>query len=211
MAKKPKESENPNMELWNEVCESDPAQLKKVSMRGGFISIDAHSQVKAVTEAFGACGEGWKFDTYEIETSGEFFLVKVLAYRRLSDRWSEPIVQYGCQKWGTGPTAADTPKKAVTDGLTKCFSYWGFNADVFMGEWDKRDLEGEQKKAARATLSKTDAQEQVALMKEFNELIETVPEDVQEKAQKFIKDNPTLAGIQKAIAKLKASTKDSEA
>ena len=215
---------NDNMKLWDEVCVSDPAQLKKVSMRGGFISIDAHSQVKAVTEAFGACGEGWKFETEEIVTEGDYFMVKVSVFRKLKytasevelmgatiPLWSAPVVQYGCQKWGTGPTAQDTPKKAVTDGLTKCFSYWGFNADVFMGEWDKRDLDKEQAVAARATLTKSDANKQIALMKEFNELVEDAPEEVQVKARKFIEDNPTNVGIEKAINRLKAVDKASEA
>ena len=30
----------------------------------------------------------------------------------------------------------DAAKKAVTDGLTKCVSYIGFNADVFLGRFD---------------------------------------------------------------------------
>jgi len=198
------------MELWDKVCVSDPAQLKKVTMRGGFISIDAHSQVKAVTEAFGPAGEGWKFEVEEIQSNPEFFLVKVSVFRAIVNpkadtrgAWAEPIVQYGCEKWGTGPTAKDTPKKAVTDGLTKCFSYWGFNADVFMGEWDKKDLEKEQRKAS-ATLSKPDQNKMIALMKEFNELVPGAPEDIQTKARKFVEDNPTIKGVEKAIERLKA-------
>jgi hypothetical protein len=30
----------------------------------------------------------------------------------------------------------DAPKMSVTDGLTKALSHLGFNADVFLGEYD---------------------------------------------------------------------------
>ena len=30
----------------------------------------------------------------------------------------------------------DCMKKATTDGLTKCLTYLGFNADVFLGKFD---------------------------------------------------------------------------
>ena len=47
------------------------------------------------------------------------------------------IVQFGQKRLNSskGPDE-DAVKKAVTDGLTKCLSYLGFNADVFLGKFD---------------------------------------------------------------------------
>ena len=48
-----------NMEIWEKVCKTDPANTKKVDTRGGFTSVCAQSQVKAATALFGAYGFGW--------------------------------------------------------------------------------------------------------------------------------------------------------
>lgn len=197
-------TENNNMKLWDEVCTSNPCQLKKVTMRGGFISIDAHSQVKRVTEMFGKMGTLWRAKPIPQESPEGFHLVLVeFGHRQSEDKEWSFIYQYGCAEWKT--SRKDTPKIAMTDGLTKCISYLGFNADVFMGEWDKVNLENEQKKSANKVQSETDVQKQIGLMKEFNDLIEVVSEEVEQKAKKFIDENPTLAGLEKAIAKLRAS------
>jgi hypothetical protein len=51
-----------NLSVWNKVEKTNPLYAKKVSMRGGFTSIDAHSQVKAATEQFGPIGIGWGYE-----------------------------------------------------------------------------------------------------------------------------------------------------
>ncbi len=129
--------ENKNMELWNKVCETDPANTKHVAQRGGFTAIGAHSQIKAATEQFGPVGEGWWWVT-EDQVQGDLFIVKVQLFR--PDH--RPVVQYGCAEMnpkrrdGSTYLDSDAPKKATTDGLTKCLSYLGFNADIFLGKWD---------------------------------------------------------------------------
>ena len=47
------------------------------------------------------------------------------------------IEQYGQKHLGRDDRPdEDAYKKCVTDGITKCLSYLGFNADVFLGKFD---------------------------------------------------------------------------
>ena len=123
-----------NMKLWNSVCVTDPSHTKKVNQRGGFTAIDAHYQIQEMTRAFGPIGIGWGYDfTYEF-FNGMIF-AKVVVWHS-GDR-SQTVTQMGCKSLGKADRPdEDAAKKAVTDGLTKCVSYIGFNADVFLGRFD---------------------------------------------------------------------------
>ena len=48
-----------NMELWEQVCTTDPDITKKVNTRGGFTAIDAQAQIKRATELWGPYGSEW--------------------------------------------------------------------------------------------------------------------------------------------------------
>jgi len=133
-----------NMELWNSVEKSSPYQLSKITFGRGFISINAHSQVKKATEVFGVMGEGWKVEGEIVgNTPEDFCIIQVNAFRKVEGGWSAPVTQFGCAEWKSakGKMDVDAPKKAMTDGMTKCLSYWGMNADVFLSEWDNKDID----------------------------------------------------------------------
>ena len=49
---------------------------------------------------------------------------------------TQTVKQVGQKSLGAQKPDEDAVKKAVTDGLTKCLSYLGFNADVFLGLFD---------------------------------------------------------------------------
>ena len=145
------------MTLWKSVEKSSPSQLKAVAFGRKFVSIDAHSQIKRATEVFGVIGQGWKFECEILDNTPEnLCIVKVLVYINIEGRdsqksplsyWSDPVMQYGSGEWKSkkGHVDPDAPKKATTDGLTKCLSYLGMNADVFMGQWDNRDIDKEKR------------------------------------------------------------------
>jgi len=131
---------NPKMELWNRLCRTDPAKTKQVSRGGGrkFTAIDAHSQVMRATEEWGPCGGDWKFDFEWIDTPDLWVAEVTLCYPSgVPTRPPCCVKHVGTakreNKWGVDD---DAPKKAITDGLTKCLSYTGMNADVFLGLFD---------------------------------------------------------------------------
>lgn len=122
-----------NMELWDRVKRTDPAHTKRVEQRGGFTAIDAHSQIEAATREFGPAGGLWWWNAIPTMIN-DLVVMRVELHHPHGEH---PIVQYGCKALVNGSRADDDAyKKAVTDGLTKCLSYLGFNADVFLGKFD---------------------------------------------------------------------------
>jgi hypothetical protein len=121
------------MTLWNNVCKTDPAHTKHVGQRGGFTAIDAMYQVQCATEQFGPAGIGWGWEFELIFPPNDSILAKVTVWHGKKD---QTVSQVGQKKLGGERIDEDAAKKAVTDGLTKCLSYLGFNADVFLGKFD---------------------------------------------------------------------------
>ena len=128
-----------NMQLWDEVCETDPNHTKVVDFGRKFTAIDAHYQIRRATEIFGPVGIGWGYNCeYRFI---ENFVICELCFWHGSSRHFGPIA--GCASFRrlkdgilTGPFDEDAPKKAMTDALTKALSHLGFNADVFEGLFD---------------------------------------------------------------------------
>lgn len=131
-----------NLELWNTVSTSDPKYLKPVSFGSRtFTAIDPMYQVKKATEAFGAVGYGWGWDSDNRMincSNGDIAIIAdVTLWTGNREHTFGPFP--GCRKFfdaAKGRLAEDAPKMAVTDGLTKALSHLGFNADVFLGEHD---------------------------------------------------------------------------
>lgn len=122
-----------NLELWNKVCRTDPSITNAVNTRGGFTAIAAHNQVLAATEMFGPVGVGWGFDFELMFPPNDTVIAIVTLWHGKRD---QTVKQCGQYSLGSGRVDEDAAKKAVTDGLTKCLSYLGFNADVFLGKFD---------------------------------------------------------------------------
>tara|TARA_Y100000593_G_scaffold21209_1_gene42584 strand:+ start:940 stop:1581 length:642 start_codon:yes stop_codon:yes gene_type:complete len=122
-----------NMELWNKVCRTDPAHTKHVGQRGGFTAIDAMYQIECATKEFGPVGVGWGWDFELMFPPNDTVIAVVTLWHTKRD---QTVKQVGQKSLGSGRVDEDATKKAVTDGLTKCLSYLGFNADVFLGKFD---------------------------------------------------------------------------
>lgn len=132
-----------NMELWDSVCETDPAITKHVSQRGGFTAICAQVQLKAATRKWGPYGSTWgvqglQFTEYsesgkpiEVMLSGTFWY----------PGGEFPIATDMAYKPGN-----DTRKKLLTDLTTKALSKLGFNSDVFEGKFDDNKYVAERRK-----------------------------------------------------------------
>jgi len=123
-------------EIWEKVEKTDAKYTKDVSFGRKFTSICAYSQIKRATEIFGAAGEGWGWD-FEIIPDDNIWVFKVSLWHGKKEN---VVNSFGCcDKIFKKKPDDDAPKKALTDGITKALSYLGFNADVFLGQWDKND------------------------------------------------------------------------
>jgi len=128
-----------NTRIWDAVCETDPKYTKKVNQRGGFTAIDAQYQIYEATKMFGPIGIGWGFSYEFIFPPNDTIIANVTLWH--GDR-ANTVHQCGQKSLGIDRTDhqkridEDAAKKSITDGLTKCLSLLGFNADVFLGKFD---------------------------------------------------------------------------
>ncbi len=112
----------------------------------GKTDINPQWRYQAMTELYGLCGIGWKFEVVRKWTEpgpdGQVFaFVDVNLYIRGGDGWSEPIPGNGgnmlVEKEAAGPHANDEAfKMAVTDALSTAMKILGIAADVYAGMWD---------------------------------------------------------------------------
>lgn len=140
-----------NMEFWNSVCTTDPKYTKPVKLGRTFTAIDPMYQVMKATEAMGMVTQGWGFSVQEVQyLPTDQVAVKVRVWKGDKESYIEQWGQNGLyiDKAKSTPDT-DCLKKATTDGLTKCLSYFGFNADVFLGKFDdNKYVEGLKKEQA---------------------------------------------------------------
>ena len=153
-----------NMELWNQVCTTDPRWLKWVPKKhGGYCSVNSQKQRKLCTELWGPYGAKWglrnlRYQTkdprerltceffYPIEDAEVFFTVVVSVM--LKDRLKD----------GTLVDADEIEKKLITEAQSKALSFLGFSSDVYEGEWSEYRLQMEMRKI-NGSLQKDDPQE----------------------------------------------------
>lgn len=124
-----------NMRIWDAVSKTNPANTKKVNQRGGFTAINANSQIMEATRQFGPIGIGWGYNNGDPIFQDTLVIVPVTVWHGDRSNVFGPV--FGCEEWKVKDRVdSDAPKKAGTDGLTKCLSQLGFNADVFLGLYD---------------------------------------------------------------------------
>ena len=154
------------MRVWDRVCKTDVDHTKEVSFGRKFTAIDAHSQIMEATRMFGPVGEGWGYRTEygTIDTGREMYIycdltmwwapaghwegIKTPGYHREYGPVRGAAMLFNGKKIDT-----DAYKKASTDGLTKCLSHLGFNADVFLGQFDDNKYVVELKREKQAVES----------------------------------------------------------
>lgn len=147
-----------NLEIWNKVSQAPEWAL--TSIQGGRLKgktdINPMWRNMCMTETFGMCGVGWKYEivktwTHELKdnpTVTVFVLVNV--YVKQSDKWSEPIPSVGgdvlaeMQK-GSLFVNDDCYKMAITDALGKAFAMLGVAANTYRKAESKYSRQNEQK------------------------------------------------------------------
>lgn len=144
MAEKKKED---NLSLWESVHETDPKYTKPVKYGSReFTAIQPQYQLLMATEQFGPFGIGFgvkdtKFTTIKLDDSQVVVGYEaVLWYMHGGNKGefdiSSSIVLASLPKSGSLRIDIDAYKKVSTDALTKGLSKLGFNADVFLGQYD---------------------------------------------------------------------------
>ena len=129
-----------NIKLWDSVKETDQAFTKQVKQRGGYTSITPQYQMQEATKVFGPYGMGWGFksidmDYRQIESLGLVIVKAVFFYILDGKEGQFPINNTWPVKQGT-KVDSDFAKKAETNTMGKALSKLGFNADIFMGQFD---------------------------------------------------------------------------
>ena len=147
------EHKTENIELWESVSETNPKYTKTFSRAGGFsgTSVNATYCIKKATEVFGAIGKAWGYviDKEQMlighslgnETFTKVHCVQVSLWYMLDGKRYDVPPQFGQTTFvGSNKngifTDEEAPKKSITDAVTKGLSLLGFNADIFLGQYD---------------------------------------------------------------------------
>ena len=133
-----------NMELYN-AFRAVPEEAKKPIQAGrlkGMTDINPMWRIKRLTERFGPCGKGWKYDVIRREfvpgAGGEMAVILdiLLFYRLESGEWSEGVPGTGGSMYIANErnglhTDDEAPKKALTDAISVAAKALGVGADVY--------------------------------------------------------------------------------
>ena len=176
-----------NLELWNSIEKTNPAHTKEVNFGRKMTAIDPYQQVKNATEKFGPVGVGWGWTVAKVETIAGINEIAVLIrmwHTSKDNTW---------EQWGQNSLYIDKAekkkdgdclKKATTDGITKCLSFIGFNADVFLGKFeDNKYVQGLKEEFAPQRKPNANEQSWINAIKNKQATIE----DVVEGNREFIK------------------------
>jgi len=135
-----------NLQFYNSVREV-PAEAQK-EIKGGRLSgmtdISPMWRIKKLTEKFGMCGEGWKYEitNQRLASGGDDQIaafVDINLYYKQGDGWSEPIPGAGGSMFVVKEskglhTDDDCFKKSLTDALGVACKALGIGANVY---WQK--------------------------------------------------------------------------
>ena len=150
-----------NMKLWNAVEKTNPKYTKQVGFGRKFTTVNAQYQVKCATEQFGPLGKGWGIDNefFQPIIEGLIGYTARLWWQDSDGKHSFDINASISTHSKSGKLDDECFKKVTTDALTKGLSKLGFNADVFMGQYDdnkyvaqmKKEFSKEEKKKTKMT------------------------------------------------------------
>lgn len=150
-----------NMELY-ERFQNTPPEAKKEIKAGrikGFTDINPMYRIRALTEAFGPCGIGWKYTIdkkwLEAGANGEVAgFVDISLYYRFEGEWSDPVPGTGgssfIAKERSGLyTSDEVYKMALTDALSVACKALGIGADVYWQSGRTKYQAKEERQAAQ--------------------------------------------------------------
>ena len=137
-----------NMELWNKVATPPTTALRRINAGRlkGMSDIKPQWRVEIMTDVYGPCGVGWKFEvtkkwTEPVSDNQIFAFADIDLYIKVDDKWSDPIPGNGGSKLITKEKAGlhssdEAYKMAITDALGTAMKMIGVASEVYMGNWD---------------------------------------------------------------------------
>ena len=144
-----------NMEHWNAMKRPPESALKTI--KGGRLSgmtdISPMWRIQIMTEIFGVCGIGWKYEIVEHwseEVDKEICTyVIVNVYIKDGDEWSSPIPGVGgsktlAQELKGSHVSDEAYKMSLTDSLSVAFKSLGCAADIYMGKYNGSKYQKEE-------------------------------------------------------------------
>lgn len=134
------------MEIW-QALEKTPDEAKKPIEAGrlkGFTDINPCWRMKRLTEVFGPCGIGWKFDicnTYTIPGANDEIaaFVDILLYYKQDGEWSEGVPGLGgsmfvAKERNGMHTSDECFKMALSDAIGTACKALGMSADIYFSK-----------------------------------------------------------------------------
>lgn len=132
-----------NMTLWHALS-ATPKEARKTIVAGrlkGFTDINPMWRLRMLTELFGACGVGWKFEILDKWTERgandeQSAFVLAALYIKESGEWSAPIIGFGGSSFVAKErnglyTSDESYKMAFTDAIGSCCKMLGMSEDVY--------------------------------------------------------------------------------
>jgi hypothetical protein len=180
-----------NLELWKKVEQPPEWALKEITggRLKGKTDINPQWRYKALTENFGICGIGWKYEIVRLwlENTGNtvddiFAFSEIKLYIKVNENWSDPIPGIGgaliVESESKGLHANDEAyKMATTDALSVACKMLGIAANIYSGS--KYDNIKESK------LSVKSKEESLKFFEQFPEHVKLFFKDTTDK-DKFI-------------------------
>ena len=135
-----------NLDLYNRIREVPKEALKTIiaGRLKGMSDINPMWRIKKLTEEFGVCGFGWRYEILRMwaEKGGGNVIssfVHINLYVKMNGEWSEAIQGVGGSSFVTNEknglyTSDECYKMALTDAISVACKALGIGADVY---WDK--------------------------------------------------------------------------
>lgn len=135
-----------NLDLYNRIREVPKEALKTIiaGRLKGMSDINPMWRIKKLTEEFGVCGFGWRYEILRMWTEkggGDVIssFVHINLYVKMNDEWSEAIQGVGGSSFVTNEknglyTSDECYKMALTDAISVACKSLGIGADVY---WNK--------------------------------------------------------------------------
>jgi len=136
-----------NLSIYNALKQPPKEALRAIQggRLAGKTDINPQWRYKALTEQFGPCGIGWKYEITRVfsepASEGQVFAFAEVQLFIKQEEWSDPIPGYGgsmlVEKEKAGLHSSDEGyKMAITDALSAAMKMIGVAADVYAGLWD---------------------------------------------------------------------------
>ena len=158
-----------NLKIWNAVKQPPKSALKQI--QGGRLSgktdINPQWRYQVMTEQFGICGIGWKFEIVRLwaepgPDNQVFAFAQINLYVKVNDQWSDPIPGIGGHMLAVMEKERlhandEGYKMAITDALSVSMKMLGVGADVYAGLWDGSKYRDEATPALKRQVDKPEA------------------------------------------------------